>query len=101
VVKDIQEYLKLACPQSIYRWYKGQILPSVDNLLMLSRLLGVHMEDLLAVGTDGKDWEPEENSDRIMHCELRVWKEWEPDWKGIFFFFLKRLAAYWRRLYDV
>ena len=46
-VKDIQEYLGLCCPQSIYRWYKGKILPSIDNLLRLSELYGVHMEELL------------------------------------------------------
>lgn len=45
--KMIQEYLHLSCVQPIYRWYKGTILPSVDNLLMLSELLGVHMEELL------------------------------------------------------
>lgn len=43
----IQEYLHLSCVQPIYRWYKGRILPSVDNLFMLSQLLGVHMEELL------------------------------------------------------
>lgn len=47
-VKYIQSYLHLSCPQSIYRWFKGKILPSVDHLCALSRLLGVHMEDLLA-----------------------------------------------------
>ena len=46
-VKSIQEYLGLSCPQPIYRWYKGMILPSVDHLLMLSELYQVHMEDLL------------------------------------------------------
>lgn len=46
-VKDIQQYLGLSCPQSIYRWYKGDILPSVDNLLKLSELYQVHMEELL------------------------------------------------------
>mgnify|MGYP003371264977 CR=1 FL=1 len=46
-VKDIQEYLGLSCPQPVYRWYKGVILPSVDNLLRLSELYHVHMEDLL------------------------------------------------------
>ncbi|MCQ2522645.1 MAG: helix-turn-helix domain-containing protein [Lachnospiraceae bacterium] len=46
-VKDIQEYLGLACPQPVYRWYKGIILPSVDNLLRLSELFGSHMEELL------------------------------------------------------
>ena len=46
-VKDIQHYLSLACPQPVYRWYKGAILPSVDNLLKLSELYHVHMEELL------------------------------------------------------
>lgn len=43
----LQEYLHLSCVQPIYRWYKGLILPSVDHLLMLSELLGIHMEDFL------------------------------------------------------
>lgn len=46
-VKDIQKYLGLSCPQPVYRWFKGIILPSVDNLLRLSELFHVHMEDLL------------------------------------------------------
>lgn len=46
-VKDIQEYLYLSCPQPIYRWIHGKILPSVAHLLMLSELFGVHMEELL------------------------------------------------------
>ena len=45
-VKHIQEYLHLSCPQSIYRWYKGKALPSVEHLYALSKLLQVHMEDL-------------------------------------------------------
>ncbi len=46
-VKDIQKYLCLSCPQPVYRWYKGSILPSVDNLLRLSELFHIHMEELL------------------------------------------------------
>ena len=46
-VKDIQYYLGLSCPQPVYRWFKGAILPSVDNLLRLSELFHVHMEELL------------------------------------------------------
>lgn len=46
-VKYIQSYLQLSCPQPIYRWFRGQILPTVDHLYMLSKLLKVHMEDLL------------------------------------------------------
>ena len=50
-VKTLQKYLHLSCPQPIYRWFKGKLLPSVDHLLVLSRLLNVHMEDLLVVQT--------------------------------------------------
>ena len=46
-VKDIQKILHLSCPQPIYRWFKGIILPSVDHLYVLSRLLKINMEDLL------------------------------------------------------
>lgn len=47
--KYIQEYLHLACPQSIYRWYKGKTLPSVDHFYSLSILLDKHIEDLIVL----------------------------------------------------
>lgn len=50
-VKDIQKLLMLSCPQPIYRWFKGQVLPSVDHLYVLSRILKMHMEDLLVPNT--------------------------------------------------
>lgn len=46
-VSEVQEKLGLSCPQPIYRWYKGKNLPSVDNLYILSSMLGLHMEDFL------------------------------------------------------
>jgi len=64
-VRDVQEYLELSCPQPIYRWFSGRVLPSVDHLYALSRLLGVHMDELLipageenagkGKGNNGKD----------------------------------------------
>lgn len=48
-VKYLQEYLNLSCPQPVYRWFKGQTLPSVEKLCALSNLLGVHMEELLVL----------------------------------------------------
>ena len=48
-VKYIQEYLNLSCPQPIYRWFKGQNLPTVEKLYALSVLLGVHMEEQLVL----------------------------------------------------
>lgn len=46
-VKELQEKLMLSCPQPIYRWFKGKVLPSVNHLYALSQLLHVHMEELL------------------------------------------------------
>jgi len=46
-VRDIQAHLHLSCPQPVYRWFQGKIMPSIDHLFALSNLLGMHMEDLL------------------------------------------------------
>lgn len=46
-VKDIQEYLELAAPQSIYHWFAGRCLPTVDNLYALSELFCVPMDALV------------------------------------------------------
>ena len=43
-VKDIQEYLGLAAVQSVYHWFAGRSLPTVDNLYALSELFGVPMD---------------------------------------------------------
>ncbi len=53
-VKTIQNYLHLSCPQPIYRWFKGKVLPSIDHLYVLSGLLGVHMEELLVPKQQGR-----------------------------------------------
>lgn len=51
-VRMLQEYLCLSCPQPIYRWFKGKALPTVEHLYRLSRLFGIHMEELLADSVD-------------------------------------------------
>ncbi|MBQ9278533.1 MAG: helix-turn-helix transcriptional regulator [Lachnospiraceae bacterium] len=49
-VNYIQNYLRLSCPQPIYRWFNGKVMPSLNHLYMLSRLLNIHMEQLLVSG---------------------------------------------------
>ena len=46
-VSDLQEYFGFEAPQAIYKWQKGQSLPSTDNLYALSFLLGVSIEAIL------------------------------------------------------
>lgn len=48
-VRDLQNYFGFEYPQAIYKWQHGECLPTVDNLLALSRVLNVSMEDLLVV----------------------------------------------------
>jgi len=48
-VKDIQKELNIGAFQSIYDWFSGKSLPSLDNFFCLSRLLKVHMEDMIEV----------------------------------------------------
>ena len=46
-VKDVQEALGLATPQAVYKWQRGDTLPTVDNLLVLSVLFGVSIDAIL------------------------------------------------------
>ncbi|MCI8297966.1 MAG: helix-turn-helix transcriptional regulator [Lachnospiraceae bacterium] len=54
-VKDVQEYLGLAAVQSIYHWFAGRCLPTVDNLYALSELLDVPMDDLVCGDREIRD----------------------------------------------
>jgi transcriptional regulator with XRE-family HTH domain len=46
-VKDIQEFLGLNTPQSIYHWFDGRNLPTIDNLYALSELFHLPVDALL------------------------------------------------------
>ena len=46
-VKDIQEFLKLSTPQSIYHWFDGRNLPTLDNLYALSELFQVPIDTFI------------------------------------------------------
>ena len=51
-VRDIQIAMGFETPQSIYKWLSGKSLPSLDNLLILSRILHISMEEILVIGGD-------------------------------------------------
>lgn len=46
-VRDVQKYLGLATPQSIYHWFEGRNMPTVDNLYALSELFRVPVDTML------------------------------------------------------
>lgn len=48
-VKDITQYLQVASVQSVYDWFYGKTLPTIDHLMALSILFELPMEDLLVL----------------------------------------------------
>ena len=51
-VKDVQSAMGFENPQAIYKWMSGKSLPSLDNLVILSKILHSSMEDILVVDGD-------------------------------------------------
>ena len=50
-VSELSEFMGFTEPQAVYKWQRGESLPTVDNLFALSRILRTSMEDIL-VGND-------------------------------------------------
>ncbi len=46
-VRDLQSYFGFEEPRAIYKWQKGESLPTVDNLYALGTLLEVPMDQIL------------------------------------------------------
>ena len=46
-VKDIQSFLGLSAPQSIYHWLEGKSLPTLDNIYALSELFQMPVDSML------------------------------------------------------
>lgn len=51
-VRDVQKVMGFENPQAVYKWLSGKSLPSLDNLLILSKLLHMSMEEILVVDGD-------------------------------------------------
>lgn len=48
-VREMQYMLGFTTPQSIYKWQRGETLPTLENLAALACILDVSMDDILAV----------------------------------------------------
>lgn len=51
-VKDVQEVMGFENPQAVYKWLSGKSLPSLENLLILSKLLNISIENILVIDED-------------------------------------------------
>lgn len=48
-VKDIQAVFGFSTPQAVYKWIHGTALPTLDNMVILSALLEVPVNEILVV----------------------------------------------------
>ena len=48
-VRELQALFGFENPQAIYKWQRGESLPSLDNLVALSRFLQVPMDELIVL----------------------------------------------------
>ena len=46
-VRQLQRLLGFVTPQAIYKWQHGETLPTIDNLVALSAILEVPIEEIL------------------------------------------------------
>lgn len=47
-VKDLQAVFGFTTPQAVYKWQRGEALPTLDNMTVLSRVLDVSIEEIIA-----------------------------------------------------
>ena len=52
-VRDLQEIFGFATPQAIYKWQHGAAMPTIDNLVVLSVVFGVPVDDILVLENAG------------------------------------------------
>ena len=45
-IRDVSRVLNISF-QAVYRWQKGEVLPTLNNLFMLAQILGTNVDDLL------------------------------------------------------
>ena len=54
-VRDLQDIFGFGTPQAIYKWQRGESLPTVDNLAVLAVVFGVRIDDILVFQGEGAD----------------------------------------------
>ncbi len=70
-VREIEERCLLTSPRVIYKWESGVCLPTVENLLVLSRMFGVSIEDILVDTNSMVPLREREENDSFSDCGRR------------------------------
>ena len=54
-VRELQKMMGFATPQAIYKWQRGETLPTIENLAALAIILKTDIREILVV-----EWREEE-----------------------------------------
>ena len=52
-VKDLQNIFGFTTPQAIYKWQQGAAMPTIDNLVVLSVVFEVSIEEIIVLENAG------------------------------------------------
>lgn len=56
-VEDVSHYMGFESIQAVYKWQRGESLPSIDSLYALSKLFRISMDEIL-IGNKEEDMSP-------------------------------------------
>lgn len=48
-VRQLQEIFGFGTPQAVYKWQRGNTLPTVDTLVVLAEVLDVRIDEILVI----------------------------------------------------
>ena len=48
-VRDLQAIFGFANPQAIYKWQRGEAMPSLDNMIVLAAVFNVTVDEILVL----------------------------------------------------
>ena len=47
--RDLAEQMCLASEKTVYKWFSGTAIPSINNLILLASILKMRIDDILVV----------------------------------------------------
>ena len=48
-VRDLQEIFGFSTPQAIYKWQRGEAMPTLDNMIVLAAVFNVTVDEILVL----------------------------------------------------
>ncbi|AYA98865.1 helix-turn-helix domain-containing protein [Lachnoanaerobaculum umeaense] len=53
-VRELQDIFGFATPQAIYKWQHGSTMPTIDNLIVLSAVFKVSLDEIIILEANKK-----------------------------------------------